>query len=103
MTTQTTKPKAAKRGLLERLDNDAVVCAEVRYIRLCCGAAPHHIRAVAEAIGRTTASSRYSGLSQILAINGMLTIGGEICAPNVTERTDDSECHCREAEAPVQG
>ena len=60
MTTQTTKPKAAKRGLLERLDNDAVVCAEVRYIRLCCGAAPHHIRAVAEAIGRTTASSRYS-------------------------------------------
>jgi hypothetical protein len=27
---------------------------DVRYIGLCCGAAPHHIRAVAEAIGRVT-------------------------------------------------
>ncbi len=32
----------------------------VRYIGLCCGAAPHHIRAVAEAIGRTVPASRYS-------------------------------------------
>jgi betaine-homocysteine S-methyltransferase len=37
-------------------------CADldVRYIGLCCGAAPHHIRAVAEAIGRVTPASRYS-------------------------------------------
>jgi betaine-homocysteine S-methyltransferase len=34
--------------------------AGVRYIGLCCGAAPHHIRAVAEALGRTVAASRYS-------------------------------------------
>ena len=33
---------------------------DVRYIGLCCGAAPHHIRAVAEAIGRVTPASRYS-------------------------------------------
>jgi len=32
----------------------------VRYIGLCCGAGPHHIRAVAEAIGRVTPASRYS-------------------------------------------
>jgi betaine-homocysteine S-methyltransferase len=32
----------------------------VRYLGLCCGAAPHHIRAMAEAIGRRPAASRYS-------------------------------------------
>jgi betaine-homocysteine S-methyltransferase len=33
---------------------------DVRYIGLCCGAAPHHIRAVAEAVGRKPLGSRYS-------------------------------------------
>lgn len=32
----------------------------VRFIGLCCGAGPHHIRAVAEALGRHPESSRYS-------------------------------------------
>ncbi|WP_156668670.1 hypothetical protein [Rhizobium aegyptiacum] len=32
-----------------------------------------------------------SGLSQISALNGMLTIGREIPAPDVVERTDGSE------------
>ena len=32
----------------------------VGYIGLCCGAAPHHIRSLAEALGRTTEASRYS-------------------------------------------
>jgi betaine-homocysteine S-methyltransferase len=32
----------------------------VGYIGVCCGAAPHHIRAVAEALGRTPPASRYS-------------------------------------------
>lgn len=32
----------------------------VRYLGLCCGAAPHHIRAVAEALGRAVPASRYS-------------------------------------------
>ncbi len=32
----------------------------VRYLGVCCGAAPHHIRSVAEALGRTPPASRYS-------------------------------------------
>jgi betaine-homocysteine S-methyltransferase len=32
----------------------------VAYIGLCCGAAPHHIRAAAEALGRVTPASKYS-------------------------------------------
>jgi betaine-homocysteine S-methyltransferase len=32
----------------------------IRYLGVCCGAGPHHIRAVAEALGRRPAASRYS-------------------------------------------
>jgi betaine-homocysteine S-methyltransferase len=32
----------------------------VRYLGVCCGAGPHHIRSVAEALGRKPAASRYS-------------------------------------------
>jgi betaine-homocysteine S-methyltransferase len=32
----------------------------VKYIGLCCGASPHHIRAMAEALGRTPPASRFS-------------------------------------------
>ena len=32
----------------------------VGYLGVCCGAAPHHIRAVSEALGRTPPASRYS-------------------------------------------
>jgi betaine-homocysteine S-methyltransferase len=32
----------------------------VRYLGVCCGAGPHHIRALAEAVGRTPAASRYT-------------------------------------------
>jgi betaine-homocysteine S-methyltransferase len=32
----------------------------VRYLGVCCGAGPHHIRSLAEALGRTPPSSRYS-------------------------------------------
>lgn len=32
----------------------------VNYIGTCCGAAPHHVRAMAEALGRTVPASRYS-------------------------------------------
>ena len=34
--------------------------AGVRYLGLCCGAGPHHVRALAEALGRTPPASRYS-------------------------------------------
>jgi betaine-homocysteine S-methyltransferase len=32
----------------------------VAYLGVCCGAGPHHIRSMAEALGRTPPSSRYS-------------------------------------------
>jgi betaine-homocysteine S-methyltransferase len=32
----------------------------VRYVGGCCGTGPHHIRAMAEAMGRTTEATRYS-------------------------------------------
>ena len=32
----------------------------VGYIGICCGGAPHHVRAMAEALGRHTPASRYS-------------------------------------------
>jgi betaine-homocysteine S-methyltransferase len=32
----------------------------VDYIGICCGGAPHHVRAMAEALGRVTPASRYS-------------------------------------------
>jgi betaine-homocysteine S-methyltransferase len=32
----------------------------VRYLGVCCGAGPHHIRSVAEALGRKPPASRYS-------------------------------------------
>jgi betaine-homocysteine S-methyltransferase len=42
---------------------DFTVAAEgagVRWFGLCCGAGPHHVRALAEALGRTPPASRYS-------------------------------------------
>jgi len=38
----------------------AAHAAGARYLGLCCGAGPHHIRALAEALGRRPASSRYT-------------------------------------------
>ena len=34
--------------------------AGVTYLGVCCGASPHHVRAMAEALGRTPPASRYS-------------------------------------------
>jgi len=34
--------------------------AGVRYLGLCCGAAPHHVRSMAEALGRKPPASRYT-------------------------------------------
>ena len=38
----------------------AAAALGVRYLGLCCGAGPHHVRAMAEALGRTPPASRYS-------------------------------------------
>ena len=32
----------------------------IRYLGVCCGAGPHHIRSLAEAVGRTPEASRYT-------------------------------------------
>ena len=42
----------------------------INYIGSCCGAAPHHIRAMAEALGRTVPASRYSPELQLHTIIG---------------------------------
>jgi len=34
--------------------------ANIRYLGVCCGAGPHHIRALAESLGRQPPASRYS-------------------------------------------
>jgi betaine-homocysteine S-methyltransferase len=34
--------------------------AGIRYLGVCCGAGPHHIRSMAEALGRAPAASRYT-------------------------------------------
>jgi betaine-homocysteine S-methyltransferase len=34
--------------------------AGVDYLGVCCGGAPHHVRSIAEALGRTPPASRYS-------------------------------------------
>jgi betaine-homocysteine S-methyltransferase len=38
----------------------AALALGVRYLGVCCGAAPHHVRAVAEAAGKKPPASRYS-------------------------------------------
>jgi betaine-homocysteine S-methyltransferase len=38
----------------------AALALGVTYLGVCCGAGPHHIRAVAEAVGEAPAASRYS-------------------------------------------
>ena len=38
----------------------AAIAMDIRYLGVCCGAGPHHIRALAEAVGKHPAASRYS-------------------------------------------
>jgi betaine-homocysteine S-methyltransferase len=38
----------------------AAYAMDVRYLGVCCGAGPHHIRALSEALGRRPPASRYS-------------------------------------------
>ena len=55
------------------------------------------------AFRRTVSQSNLKALSQILQVNSMLTMGREVAAPDIAERADDFEYHCRKAEAPVEG
>src|ERR671919_1205731 len=42
----------------------------VGYIGICCGGAPHHVRSMAEALGRTVPASRYSPAIELHPILG---------------------------------
>jgi betaine-homocysteine S-methyltransferase len=57
-------PLALDPFLLDRFETAAFARAAVdmgvQYVGLCCGGAPHHIRAMAEALGRTPPASLYS-------------------------------------------
>ena len=57
-------PVALDPHTCSRYDVAEFACAAldlgVTYLGLCCGAAPHHIRAMAEAMGRRPPASRYS-------------------------------------------
>jgi betaine-homocysteine S-methyltransferase len=49
----------------------------VNYIGICCGAGPHHVRAMAEALGRETPSSRYSPDMELHPVLGRATLVGQ--------------------------
>lgn len=42
----------------------------VNYIGICCGGGPHHVRAMAEALGRDTPASRYSPAIELHPVLG---------------------------------
>ncbi|MGH8862051.1 MAG: homocysteine S-methyltransferase family protein, partial [Jatrophihabitantaceae bacterium] len=42
----------------------------VNYVGICCGGAPHHVRAMAEALGRETPASRYSPALELHPVLG---------------------------------
>lgn len=42
----------------------------VNYVGICCGGAPHYVRAMAEALGKTTAASRYSPAIELHPVLG---------------------------------
>jgi betaine-homocysteine S-methyltransferase len=52
-------PFLATRGEIFNFGRDALELG-VRYLGVCCGAGPHHIRALAEGVGRHPPASRYS-------------------------------------------
>jgi betaine-homocysteine S-methyltransferase len=58
----------------------------VRFIGICCGGAPHHVRSMAEALGRTVPASRYS---PDLSLHPVLGEPSEDTAGRYTSWRDD--------------
>jgi len=52
-------PHTCTRFDIERFTKDAVALG-VHYLGVCCGGAPHHVRAMAEALGRKPKSSTFT-------------------------------------------
>jgi len=66
----------------------------IDYIGACCGTGPHHIRAMAEALGRTTPNSRYSPRLALHTIIGDDTHKKERDARILCEQQyDPAVCH----------
>lgn len=63
----------------------------INYIGSCCGAAPHHIRAMAEALGRTVPNSKYSPALELHSIIGDST--------HTKEKNDQIRCEQRYGKA----
>ncbi|MDQ2797130.1 MAG: homocysteine S-methyltransferase family protein, partial [Actinomycetota bacterium] len=42
----------------------------INYVGICCGGSPHHVRAMAEALGRATPASRYSPALELHPVLG---------------------------------
>ncbi len=52
-------PFTCTRGEVARFSAEALALG-IHYLGLCCGAAPHHVRAMAEALGRSPEASHYT-------------------------------------------
>jgi betaine-homocysteine S-methyltransferase len=67
-------PVALEPFLLTRFEMaDFAVAARdlgVSFIGICCGGAPHHVRSMAEALGRTVPASRYSPAMELHPVLG---------------------------------
>jgi betaine-homocysteine S-methyltransferase len=50
----------------------------VDYVGICCGGGPHHVRAMAEALGRDTPASRYSPAIEFHPVVGTRTTEHEV-------------------------
>jgi betaine-homocysteine S-methyltransferase len=53
----------------------------VNYIGICCGGGPHHVRAMAEALGRVTPASKYSPAMELHPVLGTEGVMGGWAAP----------------------
>ena len=53
----------------------------VDYIGICCGGGPHHVRAMAEALGRDTPASKYSPAMELHPVLGTEGVMGGWAAP----------------------
>jgi betaine-homocysteine S-methyltransferase len=49
----------------------------VNYVGVCCGGAPHHVRAMAEALGRVVPASKYSPALELHPILGVAGAGAQ--------------------------
>ncbi len=75
----------------------------INYIGACCGAAPHHIRAMAEALDRTVPASKYSPRLEMHTIIGDPAYVKERDSQILCEqRHGKAHCHFMEKRTPLK-